>query len=297
MMHVEEVLNSLEEEAALDAVKLYWEESQAAFPAGGIDFLQPEQVRDNLLACGFSPAALEPALRAAEKIQADPALAALIWHCAWRVYESDDEHWFGGWPRLDKALGEDAGVFNLLVGIAMAPRVRAHHQRMGIPADVTRETCLEPYAFSLNYAEMSGGRLGIPMGQLFWLRYYTREKYFRLGRYEFWLKPFDWEVRIYRSSRSGQVLALAPHDVHYDARGLPPGVQKPGQPGERLLLYGDWRSRLVEEPGRITGSPIDPRGFARRQPVTLDLAEWQPALQAGDWVLDMHIPAGGGMAP
>jgi hypothetical protein len=168
---------------------------------------------------------------------------------------------------------------------------------MGIPADVTRETCLEPYAFSLNYAEMSGGRLGIPMGQLFWLRHYTREKYFRLGRYEFWLKPFDWEIRIYRSNRSGQVLALAPHDVHYDARGLRPGDQKPGQPGERLLLYGDWRSQLVEEPGRITGSPIDPRGFARRQPVTLDLAEWQPALRAGDWVLDMHIPAGGGMAP
>ena len=67
MMHVEEVLHSLEEEAALEAVKLYWEESQAAFPAGGIDFLQPEQVRDNLMACGFGPAALEPALRAAAK--------------------------------------------------------------------------------------------------------------------------------------------------------------------------------------------------------------------------------------
>jgi hypothetical protein len=304
MMQVEEVLHRLEEEAALEAVKHYWDESQAAFPTGGIDFLQPEQVRANLLACGFGAHTFEQALRAAAKIQADPALAALIWHCAWRVYESHDEHWFSAWPRLDRALGEDAGVFNLLVGIAMAPRVYAHHQRMGIPADVTRDTCLEPYAFSLNYAEMSGGRLGIPMGQLFWLRYYTREKYFRLGRYEFWLKRFDWKIPIFRSSRSGQVLALAPHDVGFDAQGFYHRDLKheeseglPPRSGEKRPLSGEWRSRLVEEPGRITGSPIDPRGFALRQPVTLDLAEWQPALQPGDWVLDMHIPAGGGMAP
>jgi hypothetical protein len=290
MMTAEEVLRRLGEEQDLDAVKLEWDQSQAAFPASGIVFLQPEQVRENLLYCGFGEDTLGPVLAAAARIQADPALAALAWHCAWRVFESKDEHWFAGWPRLEKALGEDAGLLCLLVGIAKVPRVRAFHRQMSIPEEVTRETCLEAFAYSLNYAEMSGGRLGIPLGQLFWLRHYTREKYFRLGRYEFWLKRLEWDIRVYRSKLSRQVLALAPAGLRFDAGGYRLDDHQPEQAGE-------WRSCLVEEPGRIAGTPISPKGFALSEPATLDLAEWQPVLRQHDWVLDMHIPAGGGMSP
>ena len=62
-------------------------------------------------------------------------------------------------PGSEKCWRRMPGLFSLLVGIAMVPRVRASTANAwGFPQDVTRETCLEPYAYSLNYAEMTGGK-------------------------------------------------------------------------------------------------------------------------------------------
>ena len=75
MISVEELLNRLGEEQALAAVSMEWEQSQAAFPAGGPDFLQPEKVRANMLACGFGAEDIARAL---------PVAAALLPTRAWR---------------------------------------------------------------------------------------------------------------------------------------------------------------------------------------------------------------------
>lgn len=289
MMNIAEVLRAIHEEDTLPAVQIEWEQSQAAFPQAGIDFLRPDVLSEAMLYCGFEPDQLPPLLAFAARVQADPCLAALIWHAAWRTYESDDEHWFGGWPRLEKALGIESGLFFLLVGLAMIPRVRRLHASWGIPDEVTRETCRQNQSYSLNYAAATEGGLGIPIGQLFWLRHYTREPYFRLGRYEFWLKRLDWDIRVYRHKTRGCVLALAPDDMRYDAQGYCPVDSLPDQPG-------DWRTTLVESEGRLRAYPISPLGVVVREPVELILDEWTPALTTHDWVLDMHIPAGGGMS-
>jgi hypothetical protein len=290
MIRVEELLNRLGEEESLAALKMEWDLSQAAYPAGGPDFLRPEQVRVNMLACGFGDEDIARALPVAARLQADPLLAALTWHIAWRIFESDDDHWFAGWPRLEKALGENAGMPFLLAGVALVPRVQAHHAQMGIEPAVTEETLRQTHHFSRNYAESYPGRLGIHTPPSIWLRHYTREKYFRLGRFEFWLKRWDGETRVFRSRLSGQVLALAPAGERFDAQGYMPVEEEPVQPGE-------WRSILEEGAGWVRGNPVSPLGHGLPEPVKLDLAEWQPALCKGDWVLDMHIPAGGGMEP
>jgi hypothetical protein len=292
MLELRKVLQYLGEEQSLDAIKIEWEKSQAVFPTGDLAFLMPEEVRSNLYYCGFGADALEPALHAAAYIRSDPNLTALAWHCYWRLYHSNDPaiHWFIGWPQLRQVLGSNSGLFPLLVGIAMAPLVREFHKKMEIPDKITRETCLEPYSYSLNYKEMTGGELGLIWSQLFWLRHYTREKYFRLGRFEFWLKPLGMDFRVYRNRNTGEVAALAQDEACYDATGLSVNDQE-------CELPGQWHAQFRAADNQVIGNIIHPRGYVISQPVTLDLNEWQLILQPGDWVLDMHIPAGGGMTP
>ncbi len=291
MLTAEEALRQVGELDTLAAVELDWDAGQALLPADGPGFLDPAAVLENRAWCGFGPEADEALLRAAQRIRGDEALRRLAWQCNWRLFDAPNPGWFTGqWPSFEAALGDDAGLFYLLVGLDLAPRLRAAHAQPGIPEEITRATLLEPRAFSLNYAQMHPGRWGLPRSQLFWLRYYLYEPFFRLGRFEYWLKPFRGGVHAYRSRQTGQVLALAPAGARLDAQGYMPRHEDPPQPGERTV-------RRIEDQGRVTGAPISPLGFAEPGEVTLDLAEWQPVLQPGDWVLDFHIPAGGGMTP
>lgn len=290
MITAEEALRQIGEIESLESVEANWEAAQALMPEEGPGFLSPEAIRENRAWCSFGPEADEPLLRAAGRIRADETLLRLAWQCDWRLYDSAEPIWSGGWPSFEAALGEDAGLFYLLIGLDLAPRLRAYHSRLGIPEEITRETLLEPRAFSLNYAQMHPGRLGIPRSQLFWLRFYLYEKFFRLGRFEYWLKPFRGGAHAYRSRRTGQVLALAPAGARIDANGYMPRSDAPPAPGE-------WSAELTVCDGKAAGAPISPLGHVERRQVVLDLAEWEPVLSPGDWVLDFHIPAGGGMTP
>jgi hypothetical protein len=47
----------------------------------------------------------------------------------------------------------------------------------------------------------------------------------------------------------------------------------------------------------VTGTPIAPWGRGLPQSVTLPITDWKRVLGRGDWILQVHIPAGGGMTP
>ncbi len=286
----EAVLREIGELDHLAAVAPFWDESQAEYPEGGPAFLQPEAIRENRLWCGFDDGVEIDLLRVAKIIVEHPALARLAWHCSWRLYDGQEEAQFYDWPTLEKALGNDCGIFYLLVGIAEVPKMRALHTAWGIPEAVTRETCQEPNAFCYNHTQMFAGRLGIARSTLFWLRHYTREPYFRLGRLEFWLKRFGEDLRVFRRKESGEVVALAAGGERFNEEGFMPVESVPAQDG-------DWVSVFEEGEGTVVGHPILPTGRGVKQTVRLNLAEWEPVLGPGSWVLDMHIPAGGKMTP
>jgi len=184
-------------------------------------------------------------------------------------------------------LGTQTGVFYLLVAMSMVPQVASQHQRRGIPAEVTRDTLKEIAAFSANYRGMTDGWLGIPIRQLYWLRHYTAERLYRIGRFEYMLAPFKPYVEVYRRRTDRYTLALATDGLKFNTVGYAPKA------GEAVA----WVASLQRTEDSVTGCPISPRGYAIQQPVTLSLAEWELVVKPGDQVLDMHIPAGGSMQP
>ncbi|OGV64989.1 MAG: hypothetical protein A3K18_32880 [Lentisphaerae bacterium RIFOXYA12_64_32] len=288
-MTAEQALAAVGGLPALEHVAPYWDESMAAMPSGGVPFLDSEAVRSNREWCGF-PAAVDTVLLAtAARIRENPALSALIWHCAWRVYDAPEAGSVGKWPLFPQTLGADGGVFYLLVGLSIVPRLRAHHGRLGIPEDVTRETCQQPRCFCGNYDRQHPGALGIPLNQLGWLRHYTREVYLRLGRFEYWLRPFAGAVQVFRHCDTGEVIALAENGARFDRDGYQPRDADPA------TLAAGWQSVLTLSRGSVTGTPLAPWGKALRQSVTLSRTDWKRILGRGDWILQIHIPAGGAM--
>jgi hypothetical protein len=289
-MNLNEILARVQEPDSLAALEPHWEESVATLPPGVPSFLDPAEIRVSREYCGFGPE-VEPVLQeTARRIAADPALRSLAWHCCRLLWEHLDYNAMGQWPALDRALGEQSGVFYLLLVMSQVPRVRAVHQTLGIPVEVTRETCTQVASSSENFRRMTGGRLGLTRNTMGWNRLHAAGQLFRLGRMEYMIQPFRRGAEVYRHHETRAVIALAPDGGRYTAEGfvVPEGCEDAGQ---------SWTATLVRDDEAVTGYPISPRGMAVRQEVRLPQPEWECVVKPGDLTLDMHIPAGGEMTP
>lgn len=293
-MNPDEVIAELKEPELLETLRGAWDQAMQDFPApGGPSFLGPGEFLVSREWCGFGDEH-DAALRlAAERIRNHPALCRLAWFYAWKIFDAPAPLTIDAndrWPALAATLGGQAGMFFLLIALSLAPRLRRYHRLLGVPESVTRDTCRQVSCFSGNYQRARGGRPGIFTRQIDWLRHYVRDNlYFRIGRFEYWAKPFDAEVMVFRHRRTGRVMALANDGLRFNPRGFidEPGKEAPGAPG--------WVATLRLENDAIAGFPVSPLGMAERREIRLPFEEWRRVLGPGDPVLDVHIPAGGGM--
>ncbi|MDO9543267.1 MAG: acyltransferase domain-containing protein, partial [Kiritimatiellia bacterium] len=289
-MQIENILSEFGALDRLETVKPRWLESLASFPDNGPDFIRPEQIMTNLQWCGFEPD-VEPVLvGAAGKIAANRSLLYLAWHYYRMIYDYEASGSPLQFVPLDKILGDDGPSFYLLVALAIVPRMRIFHQRLGIPEQVTRETCLQVKCFCENYRRANGGRLGIFVQQTGWLKNYVNGTlFFRLGRFEYWSQPFNQDYKVYRHRSNGMTMALAGPAWKINSSGLIEGI------GAEAEDNSGWQTTLKQDKSGTCGFPINPKGFVEPLPVNLPEAEWECVLEKGVPVLFMHIPAGGGM--
>jgi GNAT-like C-terminal domain/N-acyltransferase N-terminal domain len=284
------VLTALAETNPEEELAAHWGESVASMPEGAPSFLDPAEFLVSRDWGSLDAEADAHLMEAAGRILADPHLKALAWHGYRRLYDWPECGGFGRWPALENSLGELAGCFNLLIGLGMVPKVRARHEAMGVSETVTRDTCKQLWSFSDNYRRGNGGRLGLPGGQLHWLSHYVAGKLFRLGRFEYKLEAFNRPVRVFRHGPTGNVVALSENGVRFDGEGH--AVNPEAEP-----RAGEWTASLAVGKSEVAGTPISPEGVAVRRAVRLPITEWECVLKPGDFTLDMHIPAGGGMTP
>jgi hypothetical protein len=287
-VQLEQVLSALDIENAGEVVGRDWEESQRAVPAGEIAFLTPDFVRAACAATLVSETVAEQAAPVAARIAAAEPLRALAWHFHYTIYVLGhaDWDWIGKWPVLTTALGNDAGLFNLVVLLSGAPEMQRIHRAHAIPEEVVRAT-LSDFHLWLGPEQERTGRpyAGLTPVNVAWLSNHVRGNLYRLGRLQFQFATFQGKLRVYRHVASGAVLALSAEGVSY---------RDDGQIARREEAA--WTSSLAANDREVTGSPIVPTGRAVREPVTLSLAEWRPALMPGDPVLNLHIPSGSPMA-
>jgi len=279
-------LTAVEEPDAYGGQPPWWEEAMAARPAGEPDFLAVETLAARIKAAGLSDDHCQPLAEMARTVAADPALKSLAWYLFWRVFRAPEKGCPWGAPSLLKRLGKQAGLFYELLALEFPARLYAYHQTLGYPAEVTEETIKQIASFEGNHLR-GCGTMGIYERQFPWLAAYLTQPYVRLGRLEYQLHPYGGGVHVWRRLSDGAVLALAEDGACATAEGLL-------LPREASADEG-WTATFRESEEEVHGHPIAPTGYISREPVRLLKAYWAPYLRRGDTVLDLHIPAGGGM--
>ncbi len=136
-----DIAGRLQEPMDPAALAPHWADTLATDAGRTPDFLQAETIVELRRASGLPPAADAPLLETARRIAGNPDLRLLARHCYRLLYEYADFTGFGGWPSFQNVLGENAGVFYLLILLAAAPLIRTQHRRRNIPEEITRATC------------------------------------------------------------------------------------------------------------------------------------------------------------
>ncbi|MHB0876462.1 MAG: acyltransferase domain-containing protein [Anaerolineae bacterium] len=268
-----------------------WDRLMAQMPES-IPFLQPAYVEWAADLTHLTPEMTAAAQAVLSRVAADAALRALAWYCHCKLFaDAEPRSTSRGWPLLLGALGtEGAGMFNVLVLFSGTPHMLELHRQRGIPADVTDATMLDLrlQLETQDYLHLYH-HWGLTPGILGWLLLHWRGELVRLGRLQFATSAFRGQLRAYRQTSTGAVVALSQADVHYRADG-----QVDGAGG---VLDGDdgWTATLAEADDAVTGYPMSPWGPALAEPVSLRRDQWQPVLTPGDPVLDIHIATGSPM--
>ncbi|MBR0459962.1 MAG: DUF5596 domain-containing protein [Victivallales bacterium] len=295
MKDPEQFLASIGSTDCLENFQIGWEESLANLPSGIPFFFEDEYLRETLdfLDLGEEGTALyrEIAPMVAQARQ-DPDICLLAWHFYWRLFHrAQPIVAFKQWPEPERLGPAAQGVPYLAACLGGIREYRKYHQSLGIPKEVSSATCGRVVHMCNNNYRKMYGRPGVYYNQMSWLRHYAQEPIFRLGRIEYWLKqnqshPFT----IYRNIHDRRIVAFPEPGIRHDEHGWSYDESIPN-----AYQNGSWLSELEVKDGFITGTPIDPRGFVRREKVRLPLAEWELFLTKGSWILENHIPSGGNM--
>jgi hypothetical protein len=289
-MRLENVLRELVEIECVETLRSGWDESLSTLPTGVPSFLDPIHVIASRRYAGL-PDEVDATLQdATARIAGSKALRVLIWHAYRTLCDPEGGGSFDNWPTLEQSLGDLCGTFYMLVGLAAVPHIRELHGKMGVPEDITRDTCHVLVCLSWNYDRSHPGRLGIMLPELSWVRNHLQGRLFRIGRLEFMIGPFQGQLEAYRHRASGRVIALAADGARFDERGYLPYRGAP--PGN-----GEWVACLKRDGDRVEGSPISPWGVALQRQISLSLRAWRQELSPGQLALEFHIPEGGGMTP
>ncbi|MCX7012555.1 MAG: hypothetical protein NTW86_08335 [Candidatus Sumerlaeota bacterium] len=263
------------------------QEPRFTAPADWRAFLDPARAKASREYAGFDPA-LDPLIdETIRRTTANPALLALAWHCYYVFQWKWDCIQFQRWPSLDGALGELWGMFYLIIGLTAVPRTREIQQKLGIPERYTRADFDHLPESMDRFALIHPGKRGIAPNSLNWMHNHMAGDLHRMGRFNYMLKPFRCLALAYRHRETGEVVALAADETRFTPEGFI----------ERGSEEETWTATLAEDDEAIAGYPISPQGFAVRTKISLPKREWARALQPGDIMIEVHIPAGGGMTP
>lgn len=132
---------------------------------------------------------------------------ALVWHCHFFVYGpglySRDAIW--RWPILTDALGDDAGLFYLLVLLSGMAELQELYRQHSIPESVARDTFYDLERWLRRY-HAAHGTWGLLPRALTWLRNHTQGRLYQLARLQHQLNTFHGGVHVYRPRGGDRVL-------------------------------------------------------------------------------------------
>jgi GNAT-like C-terminal domain len=256
------------------------------------DFLSSEFIDHNLPITGNTEADVADRLKStAKKIRNSADLTRLARHTRYVLCNSLEKPEIKSWPELDQQLGEDCGVFYLLIAISLIPEIFKAFNKFRLPEKYAAACCKWINGTIQVYRAAHNGTPGHNRAQLFWLRHYITGKLFRIGRFEYMNQTFPkaFPVVVYKNQHNGSIAALAKDQVRFDAEGYILPVEKSDSEAAFISCL-----KITEK--HIIGTPVSPRGMALDQQIKLVADEWTQILGPNSFTPGIHIPGGGKMS-
>lgn len=184
-------------------------------------------------------------------------------------------------PKVEPRLSRD-----MLGGLALCsqiPRCARRLRQRGLPGDVILDALRRP----LHIDDYRAHHNGLPGNDLLdWHQFSIAGELFPMGRLDLQFNyPFTGTTNVFRSKR-GEIAALA-HDLPVHRSGMALGAR--GFEDEA----GSWQADVTETDTEWIGYPFGRDGLVEKDAVRLAKNQWEPVLQKGDTVIQLHIPSGG----
>ena len=287
-MKTEDVRKALGLPETFEFPEAQWAVSQETFDSERRSFLSPEFVADACHVLQMDADLSRVFLESLRRLRSHEALLRLAWHAHCVLFRFSGENTSavpGPWPMLPPAFGPASALFYAFVLLSGLPCIETWGRKRGIPLDITLAT-LKDFELWLREYKSLHGRWGLD--QFGWLINHFKGRVHALGRLQFMFSPFPFDFHVCRHRTTGRVVLLAGDGMLFRADGQFDGANDVRDPDHA------WTAEYRKQNGRVTGYPISPRrGCAIRQPMKLDLSEWNAVLEKGDPVIGVHIPATG----
>lgn len=221
-------------------------------------------------------------------IRENDALSALadFWH--YMIYHLPEgmERNTNVWGIPDDLIGHSTKVFSLAVMVSGADHAVESFAQTGVSDEVIGLTL----GYIGRYARDIKAKRGVwGLESVGWLSNYVRAQIFRLGRLTFKSGSYYMQFRVFRSRRTGEVIALCDGPAKYRTDGLSDGTNGIHDPDA-------WTPTLEIGEDRAVGYPAA-NGAVSREAVALNTGEWEQVLAPGDKTVEVHIAGGSRLLP
>ena len=271
----------------------FFEEVMTAYDAGGCRYSDPDYYERLEKEYGCFGEKYWPVYRsAAEKTAAKEPLDRFLALMARAVQDVDkkDED-IRATALLQAPDGEEPFVYNMFTGLVACSQLDTAAETMrrrGIPEDIIRDTLTQVIGCGSSYERRHEGAYGYDL--LWWAQLHIDGKLYRIGRLQLeLLETLPFPVLVLKH-KDGTIAALADGErVHRDGYVL------------GSLYYEDtdgaWDAHVEETQDAWFGYAYLENGYIAKERSCYKKAEWEKVLAAGDPVVSVHIPAGGGLTP
>lgn len=197
--------------------------------------------------------------------------------------EQVDQSHFMTVGELKEEMGNQAALFPVLVLISNMNSLITYYKDKNIGRTVLQAT-LSDLEIWMNRCHNLYGVWGLK--EFNWLILSFRGRLFRLGRLQYMTGRFEGKLKVFRSRKTGEVLALSEPDIAYRENGQVNGTNG-------IYDSENVYTAVHRESGDIIeGNAVLPNGRFQKDISKLSRQEWELVLSKGDPMIDLHIPEG-----
>lgn len=264
----------------------FWSLSQNGFDEKELFFLHEKYISRVMQMLNMPDEAILSAVDAAMWIRQDDILNRIIWHSYYILFLSNEfpHDMLKDWQL---GLGYDGKLDDficLFLAFAGIPKMKEIYFKLRIPDNILIDT-LDYIKIWMEEFKKKYGRWGFN-NFLWYFNHQQKCNLFRIGRLEFEITKFRYNIKSYRNKSNSSIIAFWEEKMKFRSDGQIDGTNGDYEKSPNETVF-------TENDNHIYGNPINSSGYIENYTREYSKKEWELILEKNDPVLSIHIPGKG----